>query len=146
MSERRHDDTALWVVHVSWLSTTNARHRRYTYAWAESRDAAALSVGSMFAWDVRVRTGAGERRFRHSTLEGMLIDPPDLRRTDPRFRPSLTPRGEARLTVLRLCDGSRTLEEIEQTVFDTHRVLFADGGEAAAFVAEVVTRYSTDGA
>ena len=33
-------------------------------------------------------------------------------------------------------------DEIEAMVFQRHRSLFGDAGEAAAFVAEVVTRYA----
>jgi hypothetical protein len=75
----------------------------------------------------------------------MLMDPADLRRTDPEYRPALTPRGAARLSVLTLCDGRRRLHDIEAGVYDRHRDLFASAAEAAEFVAEVVTRYSTDG-
>jgi hypothetical protein len=100
----------------------------------------------MVSWDVVVRPAgrADVQRFRHSTLRGMLLDPADLRRTDPDYRPRLTPRGEARLTVLRLCDGHRPLAEVERQVFEAHRDLFGDPAEAATFVTEVVTRYTTD--
>jgi PRMT5 arginine-N-methyltransferase len=100
----------------------------------------------LYAWDVTVRRqSAAPISFRHSTFAGMLIDPADLRRTSPAYRPRLTPRGLARLTVLSLCDGVRTLAEIEAAVRARHPDLFASDAEAAAFVAEVVTRYSNDG-
>jgi len=99
----------------------------------------------MYAWDVTVRRDSGPPvRFRHSTFAGMLLDPADLRRTAPGYRPRLTPRGVARLTVLSLCDGVRTLSDIEAEVQGRHPELFASRGDAAAFVAEVVTRYSSD--
>ena len=41
-----------------------------------------------------------------------------------------------------LCDGRRPLAEVEQEVFRRHPKLFRSSQEAAAFVAEVVTRYS----
>ena len=91
-------------------------------------------------WVVTVRNG--EYRSSHSTLMGMLLTPEELRRTNPHFVPSLTPRGEARKTVLALCDGARTLDCIEREVFGRHRPLFRDYNEAQVFVAEVVTRYS----
>jgi SAM-dependent methyltransferase len=91
--------------------------------------------------------GAGRRtkraEFRHSTLRGMLIAQEDLRRTAPGAVPHLAPRGEARRTVLELCDGRRSLAEIEREVQRRHPTLFASGGVAAEFVAEVVTRYAT---
>ena len=81
--------------------------------------------------------------FRHTTLRGMLLAREDLARTNPAHRPVLTRSGAARLTVLRLCDGERTLAEIERALYDEYRDLFASPVEAAVFVAEVVTRYST---
>src|SRR5262245_42658001 len=91
-------------------------------------------------WVVTVRNG--EYRSSHSTLMGMLLTREELRRTNPQFVPSLTPRGEARKTVLSLCDGGHTLDCIEREVFGRHRPLFRDYNEAQVFVAEVVTRYS----
>ena len=81
-------------------------------------------------------------RFSHSTLRGMLLTKEDLDRTQPRFVPQLSSWGEARRSILELCDGSRPLSEIEQEVYRRHANLFRSPGEAAAFVAEVVTRYS----
>ncbi len=81
-------------------------------------------------------------RQAHSTLGGMLTSRDDLVRADPDFVPALTPRGHGRLTVLQLCDGTRTLREIEDEVFARHRDLFTARGEAAAFVAEVVSGYT----
>jgi hypothetical protein len=91
-------------------------------------------------WVVTVRNG--EYRSRHSTLMGMLLTREEVHRTNPHFVPSLTPRGEARKTVLALCDGVHTLDCIEREVFGRHRPLFRNYNEAQAFVAEVVTRYS----
>jgi len=80
--------------------------------------------------------------FTHSTWKGMLVSKEDLLRTRPTFAPKLTPRGEARLSVLSLCDGQRALLEIEQEVYQRHPTLFRSLSEAATFVAEVITRYS----
>jgi len=82
-------------------------------------------------------------RFAHSTWRGMLLDRDDLERTRPAHRPQLTPRGRARLSVLELADGRRTVAEIEEEVRRRHADLFQTDGEAATFVAEVLTRYST---
>lgn len=104
-----------------------------------------LPEEGQITWDVTVsRPWADTRRFRQSTFQGMLIDPADLRLTDPTRRPALTARGVARLSVLTLCDG-RPLRDIEAGVYERHRDLFASPAEAAEFVAEVITRYSTDG-
>ena len=81
--------------------------------------------------------------FTHSTWKGMLLSKEELKRTHPTFRPILTPAGEARCSVLNLCDGKKSLLEIEQEVLQRHPTLFRSRKEAEAFVAEVVTRYSS---
>lgn len=88
------------------------------------------------------RSGETLSRQAHSTLRGMLTSRDDLIRARPEFVPSLTPRGAGRLSVLRLCDGTRTLREVEDEVYALHRDLFGSRDEAAAFVAEVVSGYA----
>jgi Arginine methyltransferase oligomerization subdomain/Ribosomal protein L11 methyltransferase (PrmA) len=101
-----------------------------------------LPTDSMYAWDVRVSPLFGPPvTFRHTTLRGMLLAREDLTLTNPAHQPVLTPAGIARLTVLRLCDGSHTLADIERAVYEEHENLFSSREEAAVFVAEVVTRY-----
>ena len=85
-------------------------------------------------------TAPGGQRFSHSTLDGMFILREDLERTNPSFVPRLTGRGQARRTVLELCDG-RSLQAIEREVYERHRDLFDTESAAHVFVAEVVTRY-----
>jgi len=85
--------------------------------------------------------GAASRQTQ-STLRGMLTSRDDLARAHPDFVPVLTPRGAGRLTVLRLCDGTRTIRAVEDEVYARHRELFTSRGEAAAFVAEVVSGYT----
>jgi len=96
-------------------------------------------------WQVEVRGADGQ--LRHSTIastfEGMLIAREDMARTRPAFQPALTPAGLARRTVLELCDGVRALTHIEDEVWRRHPALFGSRDDAATFVAEVVTRYST---
>jgi hypothetical protein len=97
------------------------------------------------SWKVDVTPRAGARvSFAHSTLTGMLLDPADVRRTDPSYRPRLTDKGVARQSVLELCDGGRTLAQIEAEMLTRHPALFESPAAAAVFVAEVVTRYTTD--
>jgi precorrin-6B methylase 2 len=107
----------------------------------------ALPEDSVLVWQAEVFSpNAPDRpraRFAHSTWRGMLIDRDDLERTRPAHRPQLTPRGRARLSVLELADGQRTVGEIEAEVRRRHADLFQTEGEAATFVAEVLTRYAT---
>jgi Arginine methyltransferase oligomerization subdomain/Ribosomal protein L11 methyltransferase (PrmA) len=100
---------------------------------------------SMANWSVDVIGGesrVSKGSFRHSTWKGMLISKEEIERTKPEFKPKLVPRGEARRTVVNLCDGIRTLREIEDEVFRLHPGLFEKREDAAVFVAEVVTRYA----
>jgi len=109
-----------------------------------------LPAGGIVSWTVDVRAGrdglgpdpTSKGRFAHSTFQGMLICKDDLERTDPRFVPRLSPWGEARRSVLELCDGRQALGEIEREVQRRHPALFQSLAEAAAFVTEVVTRYA----
>ena len=98
----------------------------------------------LVTWDVVITApdGVERMRARHSTFRGMLIADEDLAFTDPSARPRLTPAGDARRTVLELCDGRHAIGEIERETFDRHRNLFPDAAAAAAFVAEVLTRYA----
>lgn len=98
---------------------------------------------SIINWNVDVLdgcSGAKKASFRHSTWKGMLLPLEDLARTTPHCKPKLIPRGEARRTVLNLCDGVRTLAEIEAEVFRLHPHLFRSREEGSLLVAEVVTR------
>jgi SAM-dependent methyltransferase len=94
------------------------------------------------SWVVEVITAGERRRERHSTLSGMLLSREALGSHAPHGTPRLTPRGLGRRSVLELCDGGRTLKAIEDEVFRRHPELFASVGDAQAFVAEVVSRYS----
>jgi precorrin-6B methylase 2 len=103
----------------------------------------AIPSETVVTWTVEVtRAGRTVGRSRQSTLHGMLIDRESLRRTDPRFVPTLTARGRARLSVLELCDGTRPLAEIEREMLARHPDLFPALPAAAAFVVEVVAGYS----
>ena len=97
-----------------------------------------LPAVAIVTWTVDVKAG----RFAHSTFQGMLLCKEDLERTDLHFVPRLSPWGEARRSVLELCDGQRALGEIEREVHGRHPTLFHSHAEAAAFVTEVVTRYA----
>ena len=104
-----------------------------------------LPADAVVSWQVEVvPEGRPEAaiRFAHTTLKGMLIPREDLTHTDPAFVPALTARGRARQTVLELTDGRRPLGEIERALYERHRDLFVSPDQAAAFVAEVITRYA----
>ncbi|NOT56171.1 MAG: methyltransferase domain-containing protein [Deltaproteobacteria bacterium] len=107
-------------------------------------DMTILPLDVMVTWRVTVTSADGQSkgRFVHSTLKGMLTTREDMRRTHPDFVPHLVPRGQARMTVLSLCDGQHTLAAIEHEVYRRHPALFQSVAEAATFVAEVVTRYA----
>ncbi|MEW6320217.1 MAG: 50S ribosomal protein L11 methyltransferase [Acidobacteriota bacterium] len=96
------------------------------------------------AWDVEVvskGTGRTLGRTRASTVGGMLLSHEDLAQTRLDRRPRLTAAGRARQSVLELADGTRTLQEIEQIVYERHPDVVDTLEDAAVFVAEVVTRY-----
>jgi protein arginine N-methyltransferase 1 len=108
----------------------------------------AIPAENLYTWLLEIRETdlrRGERikaTFQHSTFHTLLPGSGILRQTHPAFAPSLTPRGAARLTTLRLCDGQRLLSDIEQEVYRRHRDLFLTPDEAAKFVAAIVTRYA----
>jgi hypothetical protein len=94
-------------------------------------------------WTAAVHTAAGVTRMKHSTLGGMLLAREDLKAQHPASRPHLTPRGVARRTLLELCDGDRSVADIEMELQRRHPDLFPSHGVAQAFVAEVVAGYGS---
>lgn len=104
-----------------------------------------LPADSLVTWTVELRDGktAGIKASEsHSTFQGMLLSQEDLRKTRPSFVPKLTVWGEARLSVLQLCDGLKPLAEVEKEVYRRHAKLFRSPAEASRFVAEVVAPYA----
>ena len=106
-----------------------------------------VPIEDLVTWRVDVLRGGDSEpivkvSFQQSTFKGMLLCQEDMRRSRPTFVPKLTSWGEARLSVLTLCDGQRPVAEIENELYRRHRSLFRSSAEAATFVAEVVTRYS----
>ena len=106
-----------------------------------ARDRLAGMTQLLVAWTVEVRgpSGALKARFTQSTPRGMLLAREDLERTRPGFVPTLSPWGEARLSILSLCDGQRSVADIEREVYRRHPTILP------SFVAEVITRYSASG-
>jgi protein arginine N-methyltransferase 1 len=102
-----------------------------------------LPADHVYVWDVTVAAaGAPPARSRQTTLRGMLLSREDVRLTSPESRPELNAYGRARLAILELCDGQRSLREIERGVLGRFPDLFPSEAAAASFVAEVVTRYA----
>ena len=98
----------------------------------------------LVSWRVKIFNNSPRPRaqFAHSTFRGMLLCPEDLHKAKPDFVPRLTSWGEARRSVVDLCDGRRNLVTIEKEVYKRHPNLFASVAEAAAFVAEVMIPYA----
>jgi hypothetical protein len=94
----------------------------------------------MVDWQVAVADASGRERMRvrRATFQGMLIAPEDLATRTPSARPALSRRGIARRMALALCDGARTIEQIEAELRDAFPDVLPSDEEAAAFVSEVI--------
>jgi hypothetical protein len=92
---------------------------------------------AIYSWEIRVD---GRDPMRGTSLQAVLLDRADLVRTQPAYRPELSGEGAAMLLALSLCDGRRTIAEIERAVFEAHVDLFPTPASAAAFVADVIAR------
>lgn len=100
-------------------------------------------IDFVVAWKVTCRRGGQVMAsFRQSTLSGMLMVRQDLAGADEAAKPTLNAWARARATVLALCDGRRTVREIERGVYAQHRDLFSSESRAQVFVAEVISRYA----
>jgi len=99
-----------------------------------------LPAESLLSWHVARADGSDS--LRQSTWKGFLPAHEELQRTRPGAVPSLTKHGQARKTVLDLCDGRRTVREIEAIVAERHPDLFLEPHAAAVFVAEVLSVYA----
>ncbi|MBI3726210.1 50S ribosomal protein L11 methyltransferase [bacterium] len=87
-------------------------------------------------------TIAGEgRSFTQSTLGSLHLGRDAVRRTDPRFVPALSPRGEALKAALELCSEKRPLSEIEEEVHRRFGETFRSRGDVTGFVADAVARH-----
>lgn len=100
-----------------------------------------LASDMILAWTAG-RAAGGDRRAQ-STWHGMLPVREARLRTRDDAVPVLTPRGEARRTVLELCDGARSVREVERALLDRHPALFQTERDASVFAAEVLAVYAT---
>lgn len=111
-----------------------------------------LTADHVVAWRVEVQSAADQRggllnhisrsRFSQSTWKGMLIAQEDLQKTRPDFIPTLKPRAEVWQTALRLCNGRRSVAEIEREIYQRHPDLFRSPTEVASFVAEFINTHA----
>lgn len=85
-----------------------------------------------------VELPASGQRFVHSTWNGLLLDRDDMVRANPARIATLNQRGRARQIVLGYCDGTRSVQAVEQLVLQEHPELFPSAAELSAFVARVL--------
>jgi protein arginine N-methyltransferase 1 len=104
----------------------------------EMRLAPYAAAGTYMTWEVTVEGREVSMASRHSTLEGTPLSKEALERQLPRYRPSLSSRGEAARAVLDLAANGRTLESIEIETGRRFPSLFRDRRDAAAFVSKVL--------
>ena len=98
-----------------------------------------LPADSILTWEIARADGTD--RMAHSTWKGLLPMREVLSRTREDAVPTLSEAGVARKSVLELCDGRRTVREIEAAVRARHPQLLTDDQAAAVFVAEVLAVY-----
>lgn len=93
---------------------------------------------SICQWSVTVSEPAGAVRATatNSSLAGLLVGMADLARANPSAHPVLSEWGQAHHLVLQLCDGTRSLQAIEEAVALRYPVLFSNAVSVSRFVAE----------
>lgn len=100
----------------------------------------ARPVDNLIAWEV-LQPSTG-KRFKHSTWQGDVTMPQHLVRSRPEHVPILNRSARARATVLGLCDGRRSVSEIQATVRREHPGLFPSEKEMTRFVTSVLSTSS----
>jgi protein arginine N-methyltransferase 1 len=100
--------------------------------------------GAVWQWKVEVRTPEGRVRSQasHSSFAGQLLSAEALRRQEPDYKPTLTPRGAAVRFVLNGLDEHHITRDIEGAVHREYPALFPTFDEAARFVTAVLARYA----
>lgn len=93
------------------------------------------------SWRAEIRSARGEVTVSaQSSFRGLLWSREDFEVRRPGFRPALSAWQKARLALLALCDGERTLDQIQGQFLAQHAALFASRAEAEAFVKETVAQ------
>ena len=96
----------------------------------------ARHADSLIGWVVELQeTG---QRFSHTTFNGLLLDRDALMRAQPDRVAKLNDRGLARQVVLSLCDGKRTVAEVQALVQREHPDLFPSAQATSSFVTQVL--------
>jgi protein arginine N-methyltransferase 1 len=81
---------------------------------------------------------------RHASLDGLLLAPGQVERLQPTHRPRLGPLGQAQASLLRLVDGTHTLEAVAQALVGQHAALFPSLPAALDFVRETLGSLEAD--
>ncbi len=100
-----------------------------------------LAADMVLTWEAARADGTSRRS--QSTWKGMLPVREERQRTREDAVPVLTARGAARRTLLELCDGLRSVADIERALLARHPELFPAQRDAAVFAAEVLAIYAT---
>ena len=105
----------------------------------------ALPATEVIRWQVEIFDGKTEickGKFNQNSWKGMLLSREDLHKTLPIAKPELSATGQARLTVLQLCDGKNTLSEIQNQIYQLHANLFHTPEDAANFVSDIIQKHT----
>jgi hypothetical protein len=86
----------------------------------------------VIAWVIELPDA--DKRFTHTTFNGLLLDKSSLNQTRPERLAELSPRGRARQVVLSYCDGKRTIAEVESLVLEQHPELFPSAAALQSFI------------
>lgn len=128
------------------------------FPWSEPRDlepgdrvrveirADVVGGDYMWSWNTDIRgPGRGDSmlaQYRQSDLQGALLTPDWLRRSDAAFVPTPTPQAHVDRMTLGLLGEGLTLREIARRVADHYPDRFATWQEALAPVSDLSRRYS----
>lgn len=100
--------------------------------------ASATGNGAVWEWELR----AGSRQFKQSTIWGFPQAPGELHKLSPGAAPALSDRGKAELFLLNLLNGEKTVGELQMELLERYPDLIRDDEQAAAFVHEVVMKFT----
>jgi protein arginine N-methyltransferase 1 len=97
----------------------------------------------MYTWSLSVPDDGGisARTGRGSSFLGSLFSSEDLGRSRSDHRPTLTRRAVALKSVIDLCDGHHTIDDIETEIARRHPEVFSSAGEIARAVAGIVATH-----
>lgn len=104
----------------------------------ERLDVAIRADDTIWSWDVRLcgLDGVLKAEFHHSTFFGEFLN--NLRKRGPATVPALSERNQAKLAVLELCDGKRSLGEIAEAVLPRFPQRFKTKLDAQTFASGIL--------